>query len=129
MDRKESASESVFTTRGAKEDRLHEHTKVSRKLPLRYGCISSHAVRMQKVMCITIFIAGCLQPRNSVIKSHMWLKCPLQISQFFCNRDVPVCTMGCKRGLKALKSNRPLVVCNENINETFNFNMKDIMLL
>ena len=53
------------------------------KFPLRHDCICSHTACTQTMMCMPVFIAGSVQPRHSVIKSHVYLKCPFQISQFF----------------------------------------------
>ena len=57
--------------------------KVSRKLPLRHGCVCRHTACTQKIMCMAIFIAGSVRPSYSVIKLQVYLEGPLQISRFF----------------------------------------------
>ena len=74
--------------------------EVSRKFPLRYGCICGHAASTQIIMYIPIFTGGCLKPQDCVIKSQVWLKCPLQISRFFSVARMYKLTMGCKRSFR-----------------------------
>ena len=45
-------------------------------------CLWPYCAHAEK-MCMSIFIAGPVQPINSVIKSQVYLKCALQISRFF----------------------------------------------
>ena len=46
-------------------------TQVSRKFPLRHGCIWSYVVSTQGIICMPAFTVEFLQPQTSVIKSHV----------------------------------------------------------
>ena len=65
-------------------------------------------------MCMSIFIAGPVLPRNSVIKSQVYLKCALQISNFLCNQDVHARMTRCKASLTSHRTCTYVLVTEKN---------------